>query len=152
MTRRMIGELYTARVPSSPAPIGPYERRMAAVQRWDPRLEAVAARIVEIVHTARPDLVIEHIGSTAVPGLPGKGIVDLGTEADPADIPAITEALFGLGFGPQPGPDRGCLDRPGDLRPLLHPSHPSAVLERAAPPRLRRAPSGPSPRGRRRLS
>src|SRR5439155_3030979 len=105
MTRRMIGELYTARVPSSPAPIGPYERRMAAVQRWDPRLEAVAARIVEIVHTARPDLVIEHIGSTAVPGLPGKGIVDLGTEADPADIPAITEALFGLGFGPQPGPD-----------------------------------------------
>jgi GrpB-like predicted nucleotidyltransferase (UPF0157 family) len=66
---------------------------------------AVAERVTDLVHGVRPDLVIEHIGSTAVPGLPGKGIVDLGTEADPADIPAITEALFGLGFGPQPGPD-----------------------------------------------
>ena len=28
------------------------------------------------MHRARPELVIEHIGSTAVPGLPGKGIVD----------------------------------------------------------------------------
>jgi len=120
MTRRMIGELYTARVPSSPAPIGPYERRMAAVRRWDPRLEAVAARIVEIVHTARPDLVIEHIGSTAVPGLPGKGIVDLGTEADPADIPAITEALFGLGFGPQPGPDPWPPTRPMHVGSIIH--------------------------------
>ena len=37
MTRRMIGELYTSGVSSSPAPIGPYERRAAAVRAWDPR-------------------------------------------------------------------------------------------------------------------
>jgi GrpB-like predicted nucleotidyltransferase (UPF0157 family) len=65
----------------------------------------VASRVIAIIQTARPDLDVEHIGSTAVPGLPGKGIVDLGTEADPADIPAITEAMYALGFGPQPGPD-----------------------------------------------
>ena len=105
MTRRMIAELYTAPVADPLPPIGPYERRAAAVREWDPRVDVVAARVVDIIHTVRPELVIEHIGSTAVPGLPGKGIVDLGTEADPAEIPAITEAMYDLGFGPQPGPN-----------------------------------------------
>ena len=105
MTRRMIGELYTAGVPEPAAPIRPYERRAAAVRPWGPQLPAVAERVIAIIHSVRPDLVIEHIGSTAVPGLPGKGIIDLGTEVDPAEIPAITDAMYGLGFGPQPGPD-----------------------------------------------
>jgi GrpB-like predicted nucleotidyltransferase (UPF0157 family) len=61
--------------------------------------------VIAIIEAARPDLRVEHIGSTAVPGLPGKGIVDLGTEADPADIPSISAAMHALGFGPQPGPD-----------------------------------------------
>jgi GrpB-like predicted nucleotidyltransferase (UPF0157 family) len=65
----------------------------------------VAARVIAIIQARRPELRVEHIGSTAVPGLPGKGIVDLGTEADPSDIPAITAAMYELGFGPQPGPD-----------------------------------------------
>src|SRR5436853_2658895 len=105
MTRRMIGELYTSSVSTPPAPIGPYQRRDAAVREWDPEVELVARRVADIVRAARPELEIEHIGSTAVPGLPGKGIVDLGTEADPAAIPAITEALYGLGFTAQPGPN-----------------------------------------------
>ena len=116
----MIGELYTARVPTTPAPIGPYERRMAAVKPWDPRVDDAAARIIAVVHTVRPELEIEHIGSTAVPGLPGKGIVDLGTEADAAEIPAITEALFGLGFGPQPGPDPWPPTRPMLVGSIRH--------------------------------
>jgi len=90
---------------ASSRPIGPYERRQAAVRPWDPHALDVAARVIAIIAAARPDLEVEHIGSTAVPGLPGKGIVDLGTEADPADIPAITSAMYALGFGPQPGPD-----------------------------------------------
>ncbi len=101
----MIGELYTSSVPTSPLPIGPYERRAATVRPWDPRSAVVAADVSALIRSVRPELEIEHIGSTAVPGLPGKGIIDLGTEADPATIPAITEALYGLGFGPQPGPN-----------------------------------------------
>jgi dephospho-CoA kinase len=88
----------------SAPPLGPYERRQAAVRPWDPRALDVAARVIAIIATARPDLHVEHIGSTSVPGLPGKGIIDLGTEADPAEIPAITAAMYELGFGPQPGP------------------------------------------------
>jgi GrpB-like predicted nucleotidyltransferase (UPF0157 family) len=90
---------------SSKRPIGPYERRPVSVQPWDPRAIDVAEAVIAIVRGRLPDLHLEHIGSTAVSGLAGKGIVDLGTEADPADIPEITEALYELGFGPQPGPD-----------------------------------------------
>ena len=86
-------------------PIGPYERLQAEVHEWDPRTAEVAARVAELVAEHRPDLTVEHIGSTAVPGLPGKGIVDLSIETDPADIPAVVAMLYDLGFGPQPGPD-----------------------------------------------
>jgi 5-(carboxyamino)imidazole ribonucleotide synthase len=86
-------------------PIGPYERLAAEVHEWDPKTADVAARVADLVHEHRPDLTVEHIGSTAVPGLPGKGIVDLSIEAAPADIPAIVSMLYDLGFGPQPGPD-----------------------------------------------
>ena len=86
-------------------PIGPYERRTAVVHAWDPRALVVAERVRDLVAARRPDLVVEHIGSTAVPGLPGKGIVDLSVEAHPDEIPAIVRMLYELGFQPQPGPD-----------------------------------------------
>jgi dephospho-CoA kinase len=98
--------IYTATVNAPAArPIQPYERRHVVIRRWDPRVVEVAALVAILIESRRPDLHVEHIGSTAVPGLPGKGIVDLGTEADPAQIPAITAAMYELGFGPQPGPD-----------------------------------------------
>jgi 5-(carboxyamino)imidazole ribonucleotide synthase len=94
------------------APIGPYERRTAEVHEWDPRTEVVARRVGELVQERRPDLTVEHIGSTAVPGLPGKGIVDLSIQAEPGEIPAIVEMLYELGFQPQPGPDPWPPSRP----------------------------------------
>ena len=86
-------------------PIGPYERLQAEVHEWDPRTVEAAARVAELVREHRPDLAVEHIGSTAVPGLPGKGIVDLSIETEPADIPAVVAMLYDLGFSAQPGPD-----------------------------------------------
>jgi GrpB-like predicted nucleotidyltransferase (UPF0157 family) len=38
------------------------------------------------------------VGSTAVPGLAGKNTIDLLLAAEPAHIPAITQALLELGF------------------------------------------------------
>jgi 5-(carboxyamino)imidazole ribonucleotide synthase len=86
-------------------PIGPYERKSASVLPWDPRSVRVAEAVVTLVAERRPDLVVEHIGSTSVPGLPGKGIVDLVIAAEPADIPGVTLMLYELGFGPQVGPN-----------------------------------------------
>ena len=83
----------------------PYERRVAHVGPWDPRTVDVAGLVGALIRRRRPDLVVEHIGSTAVPGLPGKGIVDLSIEADSSAIAGIVEVLYGLGFQPQPGPD-----------------------------------------------
>lgn len=99
--------IYTSPVSQSAdaRPIGPYVRSPVALRPWDPRVTTVAERVIGLIQSRRPDLHVEHIGSTAVPGLRGKGIVDLGAEADPAEIPAITKAMYGLGFEAQPGPD-----------------------------------------------
>ncbi len=72
----------------------------------------VAERITAMIQARRPELVVEHIGSTAVPGLPGKGIVDLSVEAAPAEIPGIVAVLHDLGFQDQPGPDPWPPSRP----------------------------------------
>ena len=83
-------------------PIGPYPRHSLAVRPPDPGSVAVARRVGELVAEHRPDLAVEHLGSTAVPRLPGKGVVDLGIHPrDPADVPRIAALLLELGFQPQ---------------------------------------------------
>ncbi|HSL98489.1 MAG TPA: ATP-grasp domain-containing protein [Candidatus Deferrimicrobiaceae bacterium] len=112
---------------SAAKPIGPYERLTAEVHEWDPRTVEVARRVDELVRARRPDLRVEHIGSTAVPGLPGKGIVDLSIETDPDDIPRVVELLYELGFGPQPGPDPWPPTRPMPVGSMVHDGTPFRV-------------------------
>lgn len=87
----------------SDLPIRPYERRPAAFHPWDPGAVDVARGVARLLDSARPGTVVEHVGSSAVPNLPGKNIVDLAIEADPDDIPAVSEAALSLGFGRQGG-------------------------------------------------
>ena len=47
----------------------------------------VARELARLIDTARPGTVAHHVGSSAVPGLPGKNVVDLAIEADPDEIP-----------------------------------------------------------------
>ena len=93
-------------------PIGPYVRLQADVVEWDPRAIQVAAAVADLVRERRPDIAVEHIGSTAVPGLPGKGVVDLAIATTPDDLPAVVAVLKELGFGDQPGPDPWPVTRP----------------------------------------
>ncbi|MEM9970657.1 MAG: GrpB family protein [Pseudomonadota bacterium] len=53
-----------------------------------------------LIRTALSDLTleIEHIGSTAVPGLMAKPILDIGMAADLSVFPIIAEVLGGLGY------------------------------------------------------
>ena len=102
--------VYTRQV--SLPPIGPYVRTPADVLPWDPRSVEVAAAVRSLIAARRPDLVVEHIGSTAVPGLPGKGIVDLAIATTHDDVPAVAAALREIGFGSQPGPDPWPPSRP----------------------------------------
>ncbi len=87
----------------SDLPIRSYERLPAAYHPWDPRTTEVAHEVARLVESARPGTVAEHIGSSAVPGLPGKNIVDLGIEADPDEIPDIADTALSLGFQRQGG-------------------------------------------------
>ena len=87
----------------SDLPIQPYERRAASFHPWDPRTAEVGRKVAALVASAWPGAAVEHVGSSSVPGLPGKNIVDLGVEIEPDDIPAFTDALLSLGFGRQPG-------------------------------------------------
>lgn len=49
-------------------------------------------------HYLKNVLAIEHIGSTAVPGLGGKGIIDIALAADKEKFAAITLQLESLGY------------------------------------------------------
>ncbi|MGH2474485.1 MAG: GrpB family protein, partial [Candidatus Limnocylindrales bacterium] len=102
------------------SPIGPYVRLPADVLPWDPAMLDVAGAIRVLIAARRPDLVVEHIGSTAVPGLPGKGIVDLAIATTPQDVPAVAALLRDLGFGAQPGPDPWPPSRPMLVGSFVH--------------------------------
>jgi GrpB-like predicted nucleotidyltransferase (UPF0157 family) len=83
---------------ASKPPIGLYRRAPVQVHQADPHAPEVARRLIELIATRWPATPAEHVGSSAVAGLAGKGIIDLLLPAEPADIPAITQALLKLGF------------------------------------------------------
>src|SRR5262245_50772596 len=85
-------------------PIRPYVPAPVAVHDWDARSPAVAAYVIALIQAAVPGHVVEHVGSSAVPDLIGKGIIDLVVPAQPEAIPEIVDALYGLAIGPQQGP------------------------------------------------
>jgi GrpB-like predicted nucleotidyltransferase (UPF0157 family) len=82
-------------------PIGPYRRLPVQVHQADPAAPEVARTLIALIASRWPATPAEHVGSTAVPGLAGKNTIDLLLTAQPAQIPAITQALGELGFQPQ---------------------------------------------------
>lgn len=84
----------------------------AEVRAHDPRAADVAASLAGAVREVPGVSAVEHVGSSAVPGLAGKGIVDLLAAAAPADVPAVADALVGLGFQRQTSPWAFPPDRP----------------------------------------
>lgn len=79
--------------PPAPGPV--------VVVDHDPAWGAAFERIAERLRTALGPaaLTVEHVGSTAVPGLPAKPVIDVDlTVADPADEPAYRAALESAGF------------------------------------------------------
>jgi len=91
--------------------IVPYDRR------WPALFQAEAARIAGAL--APLELVLEHTGSTAVPGLAAKPVLDiLAGYKDPAILPDLITGLQGAGYlhrGTQGIPEREFFRR-GDPR------------------------------------
>ena len=76
----------------------PYVRVPASLQSWEPVLQEVAARLLERGQAIASDISFEHIGSSAVPGLAGKGFVDLVAVATPERMPSLVDALVASGW------------------------------------------------------
>lgn len=71
------------------------------VSEHDANWSLRAQELVALVRTAlrEPLVDIQHVGSTAVPGLPAKPIIDIDlTVTDPTDEPSYVPGLEGLGF------------------------------------------------------
>jgi GrpB-like predicted nucleotidyltransferase (UPF0157 family) len=65
-----------------------------------------------MIHSHRPELSVEHVGSTAVPGCAGKGIVDLMIPVPAGEMQNVKDLLDRLGFQKQTNRDPFPEDRP----------------------------------------
>jgi GrpB-like predicted nucleotidyltransferase (UPF0157 family) len=76
----------------------PYCRVPIVVHEPNGAAPEVAREVAALIAARRPGAVAEHIGSSAVPGLAGKGTVDLLLPTPAEEIPAVTDDLLALGF------------------------------------------------------
>jgi 5-(carboxyamino)imidazole ribonucleotide synthase len=79
-------------------PIAPYPSAPLVVLDPDPRWPEAAARIAAIIAERRPDVAVHHIGSTAVPRLAAKPVIDIGVDAGDAVSAGLRADLEALGF------------------------------------------------------
>ena len=63
---------------------------------WPERYRALAARAASALGGLA--LAVEHVGSTAVPGLPAKPVIDLDVVVRPQDLQQAIQRLAGLGY------------------------------------------------------
>ena len=86
-------------------PIGTYKPSAVEYLPYDSQSRRVASWVAEVIRRADGSLQIEHIGSTAVPGCWGKGIIDLLVLYAPHRLDAARKALDRIGFQRQGGED-----------------------------------------------
>jgi GrpB-like predicted nucleotidyltransferase (UPF0157 family) len=69
-----------------------------AYVEYDYAAPAAAQRVISLIEAAAPWVKAEHIGSTAIPGCAGKGIVDLVALYPRGKLEQTRQAIDGLGF------------------------------------------------------
>jgi GrpB-like predicted nucleotidyltransferase (UPF0157 family) len=79
-------------------PILPYSESRAVYVEYDPGAIGAAAQVATLIEAAAPWTQVEHIGSTAIPGCAGKGIVDLMAMYVPGELEPTRATLDALGF------------------------------------------------------
>ena len=138
---------------STAAAISTYPRQPVELQEYDPLAPAAAQHVVELIEAHIPRVKVEHIGSTAVPGCAGRGVIDLMILYSHEPVEPILAVLDQLGFQwvrrsnalPDEWPKgAGAIQYQGRLFRLhihVQPSdHPSVAEKRAFRDRLRSEP------------
>jgi len=101
------------------------ESGAAVLHAYDPRWPGIAGRLIAQRRQAAPDRdwIVDHIGSTAVPGLVAKNIINLQICAAPLPSYAELDRLIGpLGYGRARGARP---DSPGVFRDITRGSEPA---------------------------
>jgi GrpB-like predicted nucleotidyltransferase (UPF0157 family) len=111
-------------VPDIQTAIEPYDSLPATCLDYDPRAPEVAERAGLLIRTRLPEITVEHIGSTAVPGCSGKGIVDLMIACPKGRLEDVKAVLDLLGFQRQSTRDPFPEDRPMRVGSIQHDGRP----------------------------
>jgi GrpB-like predicted nucleotidyltransferase (UPF0157 family) len=82
----------------SPRRILPYSTSRTAYVEYEPGVIGAANETIRLIQQSAPWMHVEHIGSTAVPGCAGKGIVDLMALYPAGKLEAARDVLDQLGF------------------------------------------------------
>jgi GrpB-like predicted nucleotidyltransferase (UPF0157 family) len=101
----------------------PYVSAPAAFRPYDPAVKELAHRLGEAIRNVEPRLQVEHVGSTAVPGCGGKGIIDLAILYPAGLLATARNVLDGLGFQKQGGPEMFPEERPMRVGGIEHHGH-----------------------------
>lgn len=97
-----------------------YDDPTAVVRPWDDRAPAVADRVITLIDMVIPEGTAEHIGSTAIPGCDGKGVIDLMLLYRPGQIAVARDAVDYLGFQHHEVPGAHPEDRPVRIGTIDH--------------------------------
>lgn len=98
-------------------PVGPYvftqyQDATAADEPYDPRYPAVADLLTRMMLDVFPGAVVEQIGSTAIPGCAGKGVVDMMCVYPTGSLDVAKRAVESLGYQLFLAPDPFPPERP----------------------------------------
>ena len=105
----------------------PYSLLPAEFRAYDPEVTGIARLLRDAVSSVEPQLQVEHIGSTAVPGCGGKGIIDLAILYPGGLLARAKAVLDGLGFQKQGGPEPFPEDRPMRVGCVEHAGRPIRI-------------------------
>jgi GrpB-like predicted nucleotidyltransferase (UPF0157 family) len=97
-----------------------YHQHTASYHDWDARAPHVAALLISAIEASNPDVIVEHVGSTSVPGCGGKGIIDLMLMYPSGGLGTARDALDRSGFQHQVSRDPFPEERPMRVGALLY--------------------------------
>jgi GrpB-like predicted nucleotidyltransferase (UPF0157 family) len=69
---------------------------------YDPNLPAVFDKVKSLIQQALPAVQVEHVGSSSIPGVGGRNVIDMVIPAENQDQPSVKQHLLALGFQNSP--------------------------------------------------
>jgi GrpB-like predicted nucleotidyltransferase (UPF0157 family) len=97
-----------------------YPELPASWAPYDPQFPTVAMRVASMVRERVSGVTVEHVGSTAVPGFGGKGVVDVMIVCASEELERVRDLLADIGFQPQSTRDPFPESRPMRVGAVRH--------------------------------